>query len=118
MAYDELYQRGDLWALPELIRVCVDTDKGFGRYMAENLLRFPSHEVACQIRRELSKSPDSAKRAELNRLLGFFGGADDLSMLRLDAESTDDTLANAADEALLRLEDPLRLPDNWSSLRG
>ena len=43
--------------------------------------------------------------------------ADGLESLRLDATSIDDTLANAADEAILRLEDPLRLPDRWSSLR-
>jgi hypothetical protein len=117
LAYDELYERGDLWALPELVGICVGTDESFGRYMAENLLRFPRHEVAQAVRRELEKSPTPTKRAELDRLLGFFGEADDLESLRLDSESADDTLANAADEALLRLQDPLRMPDNWSSLR-
>jgi hypothetical protein len=118
LAYGELYERGDVWALPELIKVCVGGDKGFGRYMAEHLLRYPRHEVADAIRRALGESPSPATRAELNRLLGFFGGPADFEFLRLDATSSDHILANAADEALLRLEDPLRLPDNWSSLRS
>lgn len=117
LAYDELFERGDLWALPELIRMCVGDDKPFGRYMAENLLRFRRSEVAEAVRRELGRAPMPTRRAELERLLGFFGGSNDLEMLRIDTESPDDNLANAADEALLRLEDPLRLPDNWSSLR-
>ena len=53
-----------------------------------------------------------------SELLGFFGGPADFESLRLDATSSDHILANAADEALLRLEDPLHLPDNWSSLRS
>jgi hypothetical protein len=117
LAYDELFERGDVWALPELIKVCVGGDKGFGHYMAEHLLRYPRHEVADAVRRALGESPSPAMRAELNRLLGFFGGPPDFASLRLDAKSSDHILANAADEGLLRLEDPLRLPDNWSSLR-
>jgi hypothetical protein len=117
LAYGELFERGDLWALPELIIMCVGGDKSFGRYMAENLLRYPRSEVVEAVRRELARSPMPARRPELDRLLGFFGGPNDLESLRIDTESPDDILANEADEALLRLEDPLRLPDTWSSLR-
>lgn len=118
LAYDELFERGDLWALPQLIKVCVAGDGPFGRYMAEKLLRFPHHDVRAAVRQELDKSPLLSIHVELDRLLGFFGGPTDFDSLRVDSKSHDDALANAADEALLRLEDPLRLPDNWSSLRA
>jgi hypothetical protein len=58
LAYRELYERGDLWALPELIKVGVGGDKGFGHYMAAgHLLRYPRHQVADAVRRALGESP-------------------------------------------------------------
>jgi hypothetical protein len=117
LAYEELFERGDSWALPELIRQCTGDDKFWGRHMAENLLHFRREDVADAIRRALGETSAPSPRAELIRLLGFFGAPSDAELIKPVVESVDPVLANAADEAVLRLADPLRIPDNWSSLR-
>jgi HEAT repeat protein len=116
LAYNELFERGDPWALPELLRQCTDEQAPFARTRAEKLLHFPREVVADAIRRLRTATEGLAGRAELDRLLGFFGGETDQDSLRRDSESPNDVLANAADEAHLRITDPLRLPSNWSSL--
>ena len=83
---------------------------------AEELLHYPREIVADAIRRVRTATEGLAGRAELDRLLGFFGGTTDQDSLRRDSESPNDVLANAADEAHLRISDPFRLPSNWSSL--
>ena len=116
VAYDELFERGDSWALPELIRQCLGEDRPFARFMAGRLQRFQREEVAEAIRSLLNRALTPVIRAELVRLLGFFGTTNDAESLRRDVQGPNDVLANAADEALLRLTDPLRLLGNWSNL--
>ena len=115
LAYNELFERGDPWALPELIR-CIDEHSPFARIKAKELLNYPREIVADAIRRVRIATEGLAGRAELDRLLGFFGGTTDQDLLRQDSDSPNDVLADAADEAYLRITDPLRLPSNWSSL--
>jgi HEAT repeat protein len=116
LAYNELFERGDPWALTELLRQRIDEHAPFARVRAKELLRYPREIVADAIRRVRTATEGLAGRAELDRLLGFFGGTTDRDSLRRDSESPNDVLANAADEAHLRITDPLRLPSNWSSL--
>jgi HEAT repeat protein len=103
---------------PELIRQCTGDEQPYARYMAGELLRFKREEVADVVRKALCETPASTTRAELIRLLGFFGAPSDVELITREVESADSVLANAADEAVLRVTDPLRLPDNWSGLRG
>jgi HEAT repeat protein len=115
LAYDELYTRGDAFALPRLVAECM---KGgtWGHYRARELRNFQRETVGETVRARLTEAATIADRVELNRLLGFFGSPEDVERLKEDAASIDEELANSAYEALMRLTDPLRLPDNWSSL--
>jgi PBS lyase HEAT-like repeat-containing protein len=115
LAYDELYTRGDAWALSRLVAECV---KGgaWGHYRSRELRIFQREAVGDAVRARLADTTAIAERVELNRLLGFFGSAEDVERFKEDIASPDEELANAAYEALMRLTDPLRLPDNWSSL--
>jgi hypothetical protein len=115
LAYDELYTRGDAWALSRLVAECV---KGgaLGHYRAQELRNFEREAVGEAVRTRLTQAATIGDRVELNRLLGFFGSPEDAERLKEDIVSADEELANSAYEALMRLTDPLRLPDNWSSL--
>ena len=115
LAYDELFMRGDAWALPRLLSECV---KGgaWGHYRARELRNFERGAVGEAIRSRLTQATTTADRVELDRLLGFFGSTADIETLKRDAAADHEELANSAYEALMRLTDPLRLPDNWSSL--
>lgn len=117
MAYDQLYDRGDTWALPQLVGEVIAEDRPHGRFMAERLLHYRREDVAAVIRRTHRGSISEWQRAELDRLLGFFGSDEDVEWLREEVRSLNDAVASAADEAFLRLKDPLRLPDKWSGLR-
>jgi hypothetical protein len=115
LAYNELFARGDAWALPRLIAECVEGGPR-GYYRSRELRHFEQEEVGEAIRTRLAAPVSIAHRVELYRLLGFFGSPKDVERLKRDAASSQKELANSAYEAMIRLTDPLRLPDNWSSL--
>ena len=84
--------------------------------MLESFRNFKREAVGEALRTRLDAPCSVSQRIELNRLIGFFGSSADAEGLKSDACSGREELANASYEALMRLTDPLRLPEHWSVL--
>jgi HEAT repeat protein len=83
---------------------------------ASHLRHFPSNAVANELRRRLSAANDNSQMIRLLALLGRFGDASDAERIRPFLDHADDLVANVACENLLRLTDPLLVPDGWREI--
>jgi hypothetical protein len=115
--YDELMKRGD----PDAIRHFVDCraedeDYVYVYVATQNLNHFPRANVADELRRRLASADGSSHIARLLSLLGRFGKSSDDALVRPYVDHSDDLIANVACETLLRLTDPMLVPDKWREL--
>jgi hypothetical protein len=115
LAYWELLNRGDDFAVPFYVKEAISEDQRRS-WRAGDLRHFSSTAVARELRQALPLAEKPAVVAQIIRLLGFFGAKEDAGLLRLYMESEDDTLAGPAYEAFYRLTDPLRVPHHWDGL--
>jgi hypothetical protein len=116
LAYRELARRGDGFAAEHFVREAVGADERRSWAADRALAGLPAEHVRMQLRLALDRAGNDDERAEVIRLLGFFGDEGDGEAVRQFVDSSDTELAEAAHEALCRLTDPLLIPPNWSRL--
>jgi HEAT repeat protein len=117
LCYDELLKRGDEYAIEHYLSYRSDQeDFIYVRLAVDNLGHFPSSQVTKELRRRLASAQDNSGIARLLALLGQFGDSGDEELIRPFLDHADDLVANVACESLLRLTDPLLVPEKWREL--
>lgn len=115
--YDELMHRGDVFAIPYFLDYRADeNDDTYVHLAARNLSHFPSNEVAKALRGRLACIRDNSQAVRLLSLLGRFGDSSDEQLIRPYLDHPDDLVANVACESLLRLTDPMLVPEKWREI--
>ena len=117
LCVDDLMVRGDEYVIPHVLDYRPDLDDDYYVQRASSDLRhFPSPAVADELRHRLSTADSNSRRVRLLSLLGRFGNATDADLIRPFLDHPDDMVANVACEALLRLTDPLLVPEGWREI--
>ncbi len=115
--YTELMRRGDVLALPYVLDQRADEKDYIYVYLtAENLGHFASEAVATELRNRLVSAKNNSQIARLLSLIGRFGDSRDEGLILPFLDHSDDLVANVACESLLRLTDPMLVPENWREL--
>jgi hypothetical protein len=114
MCYEQLMLRGDTSAIP----FCLDSRMGesdniYLHFAADRLSHFPSEAVASELRCRFEAIDNDTQAIRLLSLLGRFGDANDQPLIQPYLDSPNDLVANVACESLLRLTDPMVVPENW-----
>ncbi len=110
----ELANRGDESAIPHVFDDRSRDREGSSISEKErDLQRFASAAVAAEVCKRLTAADQSEDVAGLLYLLGRFGDQGHVLVVQSYLDHSDDSVANAACVALLRLSDPLLLPDSW-----
>lgn len=113
----ELRNRGDTSAIGYTLDEHADQRDDIYVALADTHLRtFPTAAVAEQIRLRLNRATTSSEVLRMLALLGRFGEQADAALASRFADQEDDLVANVACEAVLRLSDPLLVPDRWREL--
>jgi hypothetical protein len=113
----ELIVRGDDTAIRYVLDSRGDVEDGIYVAIARDRLRhFTSTAVAVELRLRLSMAADRAQVVRMLALLGRFGAADDGPLVSRYLDDPDEMVANVACEVLLRLTDPLLVPDGWREM--
>lgn len=113
LCFRELMQLGDEFAIPYF----VDDGADYEVHVAhENLSHFPSRTVARELRNRLEAATDKTTTVRLLALLGRFGDSRDADLILPLLDDEDDFVANVACESLLRLTDPMLVPERWREL--
>jgi hypothetical protein len=117
MCFWDLTIRGDEVAISYVLddRPSKD-DHGYVAYAGDQLRSFPSPAVALALRQRLTAARDSSQKVRMLGLFGRFGDDSDEAIIRPYLDDPDDTVANVACEALLRLTDPLLVPSYWREI--
>lgn len=117
LSYTELMRRGDVSAVPYFVDERADEeDHIYVHLAADSLSHFPSEAVAAELRSRLAAARDATRVASLLSLLGRFGGSGDEGAIRPFLDHSDELVANVACESLLKLTDPMLVPENWREL--
>ncbi len=115
--FESLRDRGDESAIDYTLDEWEhDRDGVYVSITADHLLNFPSAAVSQHLRRRLAASPAPMEAVRLLALLGRFGERVDADLASRFLDHPDDLLANVACETMLRLSDPLLVPDHWREL--
>ena len=93
-----------------------DRDGVYVSITADHLLSFPTAAVSRHLRLRLEASPTATEAARLLALLGRFGGRVDADLVARFLDHPNDLVANVACETMLRLSDPLLVPDHWREM--
>jgi HEAT repeat protein len=110
----ELTDRGDEFAIPYALNLHTDEkDSTYVHFAADALQHFPSSAVAAEISSRLLAATTESGMVRMISLLGRFGSASDKGLVSLFIDHRDDLVANVAYESLLRLTDPLLVPEGW-----
>ena len=113
----ELIDRGDEFAIPYVLDQRADLkDNIYIAIAADDLRHFPSSAVAAEVCNRLSAATDTSQAVRMLSLLGRFGDASHEKLIRQFLDHPDDLVANVACESLLRLTDPLLVPEGWREL--
>jgi hypothetical protein len=117
LCYEQLQDRGDVSAIPYTLDERVDEeDEIYVTITNRQLLRFHPVAIAEHIRQRLSRAVTNSEKLRLVTLLGRFGESTDAELASQLMNDPDDLLANVACETMLRLSDPLRVPDRWRTM--
>lgn len=116
IAYWELLNRGDDFAVPYYVREAISEDERRS-WRARDLLRFSPPVVAKELWVHLALAASPTRVARILQVLGFFGSEEDVSVVKPYLDDPNDELADAAYEACCRMTDPMRVPRNWGGLR-
>jgi HEAT repeat protein len=116
--YSELLQdRGDESAIDyTLDEWDVDRVEIYVSFVAEHLHRFSRTAVLRHLRLRLAGASTAKPTAALLALLGRFGEGGDADLAARFLDHPDDQVVNVACETMLRLSDPLLVPDHWREL--
>jgi hypothetical protein len=116
--WEELMLRGDEIAIPYCLDARADDKDAVYLYFAvDNLSRFPSAAVALELRQRFATVGNDLKQiVRLLALIGCFGSDEDELMIRPFLDHPDDLVANVACESLLRLTDPMVVPEKWREI--
>lgn len=110
----ELVDRGDESAIQYVLDDLEERkEQSYVRVVADDLRHCPSQPVAVELRNRLAKAVENFQVAQMLSLLGMFGQACDSDLLQAYLNHPDDLVANVACESLLRLTDPLLVPEGW-----
>lgn len=117
MCYWELRDRGDVSAIEYTLDERADErDEIYVALAADHLRTFPTAAVAEQLRLRLNRATTTSETLRMLALLGRFGEQADAELASRFLDHADDLVANVACEAMLRLSDPLLVPDRWREL--
>ncbi|MDX2038132.1 MAG: HEAT repeat domain-containing protein [Isosphaeraceae bacterium] len=115
--FEALRDRGDESALDDTLDEREhDGDVFYVEMTARHLLNFERAEVRRRLHDRLEASRDATKSVRLLALLGRFGEQPDIALASRFLDDPDDLVANVACETMLRLSDPLLVPDRWREL--
>jgi hypothetical protein len=115
LAMEALRERGDAFAADYFVEEVI---RGGPRthWTARSLSGFPGTAIGHAVRARLGALVDPPSRSRALRLLGAYGIEEDATLLAGDLGHLDSEVASAAREALLSLQDPMRLPEGWPVL--
>ena len=114
LCYQELMNRGDEFAISHYLNNKTNQgDEISVVFAVKDLSHFPSGVVAREIRKQLADAHDDPKIERLIALLGKFGDESDEAIISRFIDHPDEAIANIATESLLRLTDPLLVPEKW-----
>jgi len=117
LCYAELMRRGDVSAIPYFVDERADEeDHLYVHLAADSLSHFTSEAVAGELRSRIAPLRDDSQVVCLLALLGRFGNCSDKGLILEFLDHPDDFVANVACESLLRLTDPMLVPDSWREL--
>ena len=117
LCYTALMRRGDLSAVPYFVDERSDEKGHFYVHLAaDNLSHFPSDVVAAELRGRIAAAQDDSLLACLLSLLGRCGDRSDEEFILPFLDHNHELVANVACETLLRLTDPMLVPENWREL--
>jgi hypothetical protein len=117
LSYDELMNRGDEFAIPYFLEHRAEEEDHIYVFLAvDNLGHLPSEAVAKEIRSRFASASSVSQIVRLLALLGRFGDSSDEDLIRPFLDHPDDLVANVACESLLRLTDPMLVPEKWREL--
>jgi HEAT repeat protein len=116
--YEELRDRGDEAAIDYTLDERADEQDDFFYIVvtADQLRSFSATAVAERLRLRLSMATIPSTVVRMLALLGRFGGKVDTGLVTPFQDHPDDFVANVACETVLRLSDPLLVPDRWQEL--
>jgi HEAT repeat protein len=116
VALRELSDRGDDFVVGHFVAEALGED-GRAWFVGRELGQFPGAAVRRELAAVLSAGENSPTRlARAMRLLGAYGAAEDAGLLKKFLSDSTLEVAEAAREAILSLEDPLRIPEGWTLL--
>ncbi len=112
---EDLQSRGDEAAIEYTLdgRRAINQDEIYISVAIDGLRHFPAEAVARQIRSRLAMNISKSDTLRMLSLLGRFGEPADAELLSRFVDDADDSLANTAFVALLRISDPLLVPEGW-----
>ena len=117
MCYWELRDRGDVSAIEYTLDERADEkDDIYVALAADHLRSFPTAAVAEQLRLRLNRAKTTSETLRMLALLSRFGEQVDAELASRFVNHADDLVANVACEAMLRLSDPLLVPDRWREM--
>jgi hypothetical protein len=113
----ELRDRGDEFAIPYVLSQWTqERDDYYVALLTRDLRAFASRDVAEELKLRLASANERSEVIRMLALLGEFGAASDAEVIRRFVEDESDLVANVAYESLLRLSDPLLVPQQWRGL--
>jgi len=117
ICYEELRDRGDESAIGYTLDEHTDHKDGIYVSLAADLLSpFPTEAVAEHIRLRLTTATTISETLRMLALLGRFGEPVDAELASRYQDHPDDLVANIACEVMLRLRDPMLVPDRWREM--
>ena len=117
MCFEGLRDRGDVSAIEFTLDHRADEKNDIYVALASDHLRtFPVEAVADQIRARLKLATSTSETVRMLALLGRFGQQSDHELAVPYLNHADDLVANVACEIMLRLSDPLLVPNRWRTM--
>jgi HEAT repeat protein len=115
--FETLRDRGDESAIDyALDERADDEDEIYVVVTADHLLNFSAAAVSRHLRLRLEVSSTASEAIRTLALLGRFGERPDAELAAGFVYHPDDMVANIACETMLRLSDPLLVPDHWREM--
>lgn len=115
--FESLRDRGDVSAINYALDERADDEDGiYVVITADHLLNFPAAAVSRHLRLRLATSSTASEAVRMLALFGRFGERVDANLAADFLDHPDDMVANVACETMLRLSDPLLVPDHWREM--
>jgi hypothetical protein len=117
ICFEELRDRGDESAIEYTLDERRDNDDHVYILVTADFLRpFPATVVAERLRLRLAAATTPSETVRMLALLGRFGETIDAELASRFQDHSDDLVANVACEAMLRLSDPMLVPEHWRAI--